>query len=66
VALLGYAVTVAGNLLGFIGYRYWMSWAARAAASKDHARYGKRALRLPCTQGLPKVRDNTYQKLCVE
>jgi hypothetical protein len=38
VALLGYAVTVAGNLLGFIGYRYWMSWAARAAASKDHAR----------------------------
>lgn len=38
VALLSYAVTVAGNLLGFIGYRYWMSWAARAAASKDHAR----------------------------
>jgi hypothetical protein len=35
VALMNYAVTVAGNLLGFLGFWYWTSLSAPAAASKN-------------------------------
>jgi hypothetical protein len=35
MALLNYAVTVAGNLIGFIGYRYWMSRTACCASRQS-------------------------------